>query len=488
MPYVDGIEYSRLPAMLKRYKLQDKMRYAETYSRQLMYRNVRNNPAKLREGILPWELESFVLLSIKAEEWTHNDLEQRRFIQIINGIRNAEHPVLVKKEENEQFAKWLVMVLAATQFDYEESFWHKMYRVSYYFSYVSGAIDMSKEFQMKFDTDYQKVLTFSLALWIIYISEIKDINFCKSKLIEQCPKEVELLTISREDFIVELEKNATAPIDYLYCLRPSYSYPFIRCKEDIYLPLPHLLPRAATSSLVFRLTDGNDRLREIIGREVFESYLFSILSSYQEFEQVEKEIIYTKGKFQNQRSADVMTHIGNQIICFDSKSYVPKVALRTFSETAYSAELSRLGKAVKQMYEQIHNKFGVEYNPFDIIVDDDKSNIWGIVVVSENPFINLEDIYAETRKLLKPEITDKEFEWLKGHIGIASLSSIEHQVFSSGDILSVIQRNSKMKKFNDAWFARTYPRCECDEIRTFKNKQIELACNMLKMLPGVVLD
>ena len=181
-------------------------------------------------------------------------------------------------------------------------------------------------------------------------------------------------------------------MDYIYCLRPSYSFPFVNYKDETYLPLPHLLLRASTTSLMFRLTDGNDALREVVGNEVLESYLFHILSNYSEFENIEKEIIYTKGKLQNQRSADVMTSIGDQIICFDSKFFAPKVALRIFSEEAYAAELKRLGKAVKQMYEQIHNKFGVEYKPFDVPVNEDRSNIWGIVVVSENPCIHLDEI------------------------------------------------------------------------------------------------
>ena len=51
-----------------------------------------------------------------------------------------------------------------------------------------------------------------------------------------------------------------------------------------------------------------------------------------------------------------------------------------------------LDTIVKQMYEQIHNKFGVEYKPFDVPVNEDRSNIWGIVVVSENPCIHLDEI------------------------------------------------------------------------------------------------
>lgn len=246
--------------------------------------------------------------------------------------------------------------------------------------------------------------------------------------------------------------------------------------------------RASTSSLMFRLTDGNDELRKVVGNEVLESYLFHLISTCPEFEHIEKEIVYTKGKLQNQRSADVMTNIGDQIICFDSKSFAPKVALRIFSEEAYSAELIRLGKAVKQMYEQIHNKFGVEYTPFDVPVNENRSNIWGIVVVLENPFIPLDDIYAEAARLLKMNLNAAEYEWLKGHVGIVALSAIEYQIFSSEDILSVVKQNASTKCYNDYWFSNMKPTVEFDGMKEFKEKQIDSITQLLLSLSCVVRD
>lgn len=488
MPTSQAVDYLRLPTILKRYKFEDKLHQAEVYSRKLMNPDVQGNPSKVREQILPWELECFVSLAIKAVEWKYDDLDKSSFIQIMNGIRAAYHPALQKKAGSEQFVRWFMMVTSATQFDYSESYWHKLYRYTYYFSYVSEKINMPEEFQKKFGIDFQSVISFSLALWMMYITEVKDVSLGKKELMSKYPQVVSLLTMSRDSFIAELDSLTSDPMDYIYCLRPSYSFPFVKYKEETYLPLPHLLIRASTSSLMFRLTDGNDELRKVVGNEVLESYLFHLISTCPEFEHIEKEIVYTKGKLQNQRSADVMTNIGDQIICFDSKSFAPKVALRIFSEEAYSAELIRLGKAVKQMYEQIHNKFGVEYTPFDVPVNENRSNIWGIVVVLENPFIPLDDIYAEAARLLKMNLNAAEYEWLKGHVGIVALSAIEYQIFSSEDILSVVKQNASTKCYNDYWFSDMKPTGEFYGMKEFKEKQIDSITQLLLSLSCVVRD
>lgn len=476
------IEYEKLPTILRRYKPEDKIHLAEKYSRIVMKPDDHSNPSKLRKLPLPWELECFVSLALKAEEWKYDPLEEDYFIRIMNGIREADHPELHKREESFDYARWVTLVLSATQFDYMESFWHKLYRFTYYFNYVSEKINMPEEFRKKFGIDYQYLSTFTLALWDVYIAEVEEISSHIKELIEKHPIEVSLLTLDRKDFIAELDKVTSDPVDYIYCLRPSYSYPFVRCDRKTYLPLPHLLIRASTASLMFRLTNGNDRLREIVGKEVLEAYLFHILSSYPEFDQAEGEIQYTKGKLQNQKSVDVMTHIGDQIICFESKSFVPKVALRIFSEEAYTAEVVRLGKAVKQMYEHVHNKFGVEYNPFDVDVKEDKSNIWGLIVISENPYIHLSDVYTEAKNQLNEDINDEDFEWLQGHVGIISLSSLEHQIFSSDDILSVVQRNAQTKSYNDHWFTNVKTKADSVELKTFKKKQTDIVTQKLLAL------
>lgn len=48
-----------------------------------------------------------------------------------------------------------------------------------------------------------------------------------------------------------------------------------------------------------------------------------------------------------------------------------------------------------------------------------------------NPFIPLDDIYAEAARLLKMNLNAAEYEWLKGHVGIVALSAIEYQIVTA---------------------------------------------------------
>ena len=161
MTVAETIDYMKLPTILKRYKFEDKMRYAEEYSRMIMQPDVQCDPGKIRKLILPWELECYVMLSVKASEWKFDDLSQTEFLRIMNSIRQVKHPKLQIKTGSEKFAQWLIMVLAATQFDYEESYWNKIFRFSYYFSYVGDGINMPEEFKRKFGIEYQNILTFT---------------------------------------------------------------------------------------------------------------------------------------------------------------------------------------------------------------------------------------------------------------------------------------------------------------------------------------
>lgn len=125
----ESTDFAKLPTTLKRFNLNDKLQLAEEYSRKVMHPDVQCDPSKIRKQLLPWELECFVMLAIKAKEWKYDSLDQVSFFQIMNAIREAKHPELQKKAENKQFAQWLTMVLSATQFDYEEPYWQKCFRL-----------------------------------------------------------------------------------------------------------------------------------------------------------------------------------------------------------------------------------------------------------------------------------------------------------------------------------------------------------------------
>ena len=71
------------------------------------------------------------------------------------------------------------------------------------------------------------------------------------------------------------------------------------------MPLPHLLMRSVTSAMLYRITQNDNHLAELIGKEVLEPYLYRIILRSGLFDEVypEQEYIFHRNK---NRSLDVL--------------------------------------------------------------------------------------------------------------------------------------------------------------------------------------
>lgn len=91
------MDYERLPVILKRYSFIEKMRVLQYYSKQIM--NI--NGIELTSGQpMAWKLEIFLLFAVKADEYNDNDFKGKninKFIEMINCIKEHQHPTLVNK-------------------------------------------------------------------------------------------------------------------------------------------------------------------------------------------------------------------------------------------------------------------------------------------------------------------------------------------------------------------------------------------------------
>lgn len=261
----------------------------------------------------------------------------------------------------------------------------------------------------------------------------------------------ELFSLSREEYIRELNSIANNPEDYKFCLRPSYKYPFVENNGRLYLPLPHLLIRSVTISLMHRLTENNDKLRSYIGLYVLEHYLLQIIKESGEFDEVIGEQEYIVNHKQTRRTIDVMTRIDTDIICFDSKSLTPTIDLRVFSSDAYETTLDKISKAMTQMYKHIHDKYGNEYEFLSVPVEADKSNIYGIVVVGENPYLRNDDIYKNIAEKNNIDTSSRDYYWLKTHVGIVGIDVLETQLLNRSGFVEAMKHNEKSNMANH-WF------------------------------------
>lgn len=468
------MEYNKIQQMLKRYSFEEKMRISQVYSKRLMSPTGLIEIDKMRELPLPWELETFLLFSVTSMEWKDNSFAvdtEKDFVKAINSIKNYTHPVLEQAKGTVSFVDKFIIAMGAVQFDIQEYYPYKFYRYNFYFSFSNEKINMPKLFQEKFGCSYADFIVFAQFLWLIFADRVhlipqqlfEFLQFRFSSVIAQ-------LSLTRAQYIAELNSITDNISDYLYCLRPSYTYPFIIEQHKLYLPLPHLLIRSVTSSLMYRLTEGKNELTNLIGKEVLEPYLYQIIKESSLFDEVFSEQEYYDKK-RKQRTLDVMARKDNCYIFFDSKMHAPKRNLRILDQSVFETEVRLLADNCKQIYLHIRKRFPLLYNPFSDSRPIDPENIYGLVVVRDDPHIRIEHIYQKAAELLEIDQDSVEFNWLCRHVGITAIYEIEKYCFTSSDIISTIFANSRTGRINDFWLTSQLNRNTISNIEVRKFKQ-----------------
>ncbi len=432
------LDFNKISSVLKRCSFESKMNTAQIYSRQLMIYSGAQGLSTKRP--LPWEIEAFVLFSVYSKEWKFDKLDNKNFFKIMNSIRDYIPPKLEQHKGNVNFLNWFKITAASTQFYSQQNYMFLFYRYNYYFSFQNNIIDMKTHFISKFDHEHYEFLIMAQSMWLALMSTPETIFAAIMPLIyEKYRNHISKIAISRNDYITQMENHSGSFEDFLYSFRPSYSYPFIEYKNSYYLPTPHLLFQAVSSSMMYRLTENDEELRRIIGKEVFESYLLKIINDSNEFDQVIPEQDYEINKEQK-KTVDVMAIQGGTIVLFDRKSYVPKSKLRLISEDALESDISRIAKAIVQVYKHTRGKIGKEYYYFEknkdsINFDDD---IFGIVVIEEDGYLPEEETFNFAVDKLK--INESEAQWLKGHIVVLSLYDLERILFTNQSIISYLRK------------------------------------------------
>ena len=155
-----------------------------------------------------------------------------------------------------------------------------MYRHHCLFSFSNDNIDVDKAFREKFNKSYDEYAAIVYTIQMV-LSQRKAPMFKQylKKISIGVPWFINILRMTRDEYKEELGQFAKSTADFRYCLRPSYSYPFIEYQNIVYLPTPHLLIQSITTAMMNRLTFGDNKLREEIGKNSCEDYLFKIASN-----------------------------------------------------------------------------------------------------------------------------------------------------------------------------------------------------------------
>lgn len=295
-----------------------------------------------------------------------------------------------------------MIVTGLNQFQIQEDIGIKIYRYSYIFNFENKNLNMKQQFTEKFGCSYDEFKRFGFIIHSLFSREInKSITpDIYDYVIRRYSYVIQHLLIDRADYVSLQEKIIHDTTQYIYGFKYFYQFPFISYNQEIFLPLPHLIIQSVTSSLLFRLTEGNNKLRDLFGKEVLESYILHICGLSEWFDEVIAEYSY-KYKRNNKRTLDIMIRKGDKCLMLDSKSMSPRVSLRDLNEQDIEHTVNRMVTAVIQVYEQITERFRNEYYPFDVKVDFLKENIFGAVILNEDSYILREIIMNTAAEKLK---------------------------------------------------------------------------------------
>lgn len=481
------MKYSDIPRTLKRYSFKEKMNILQIWSREIMNLDGVIDKDETGSRPFPWELETLLLFSVTAQEWQQKRFtsKDRSFVNMINCIRTHQHRIVDELKGTKDLVNELLVSMGAVQFEAQEYPYYKLYRYNWYFSFVNSKVNMPEIFQQKLGSDYKNYAVLAMTLWMILCGHKHTVpQELYTFILSQFPVEVLHLTITRAEYIKQLESITTCIDDYAYCLRPSYTYPFIHEQPNIYLPLPHLLMRSVTSAMLYRITQNDNHLAELIGKEVLEPYLYQIILRSELFDEVypEQEYVFPGSHGTKSLTLDVLTRKGNHYIFFDSKMYAPRRDLRTFNQDAYSREIDRLAANCKQIYVHIRNRFPTQYNPFHLPEEINPDNVYGLAVLREDPRIQIDDIYKETAALLEIPLESSEYKWLCRHVGIISLSDVEKYCFTHSNLPDHIYGGKSREHLTDLWLTEAIDSGKIldSKFKSFEKELLEDCWKLLK--------
>lgn len=390
-------------------------------------------------------LDSLLELFMRSREGillNYSDFELNKiFNESIGVLYNSQNKVL----KNGQFLDKFGILFSLWQFEEQEDEFIKFYRYSWFFNFKNERIDMPNLFFDTFGTQYEDFV--SLAVDIMLITLAGDYaNYYNyiSQIANKYRVVLEMLSITSHEYYEKSLIVCNDLDDIAFSVKVSQSYPFIKHKNDIYLPLPHACITACTKSLLYRLTYNDDESRRRIGKEVMEDYVYHILSSSDSYDLVSKEVFFDKKK--NILSPDVLCFENDCLFAFECKLLTPSSKTRLLDDDAIRHTKEILIDDICKLYKSLFVNYSTKDNNLHFV---EKDNRFGTVVSLERIDFNHERIMdAVADKLI---LKEEERKFLKEHIRFDALYAIERLTFLRGNAIKEIKemiRNGKMYDFD----------------------------------------
>lgn len=374
-------------------------------------------------------LDSLLELFIRSKEGIvipYSDRElNKMFNESISLLYNSQNKIIKHGTNIELFG----LLFSLWEFEEQEDMFIKLFRYSFFFNFKNEIIDMSDLFLKKFGCQYDDFIKITILIVLVAIggTYASFYNYV-SQIANDWKTAFNNLQITSDEFFENSLSLCPDINDVAFSVKVSHSFPFIKHKDKIYLPLPHAIVTACTKSLLYRLTYKNDDLRRNVGKEVMENYVYSISDSSDVYDLVSREVFFNEKK--RILSPDVLCFKGDELMAFECKLLTPAPGVRLLDSKSVDKLKEILIDDVCKLYKSLFLNYSTKDNNLPFV---EKDNRFGTVLLLERTDFDHRSIMQAVADKLNLSKEEKAF--MAKHIRYDVLYSFERLTFCSGNAI-----------------------------------------------------
>lgn len=311
-------------------------------------------------------------------------------------------------------------------------FYLKLFRYSWFFSFKNNIVDMCFEFENKYGCNYESFELFCCLIVVGILSVDQADLFSKpdmlnivNTIVNSFKNIAAMLSISRDDYIKESIKCCPDDNYLIYSLKISKRYPFLEKDGYYYLYMPHTIVPACTSSLLFRLTEDNNKLYGLFSKEILEEYYYFLAKEQPFYSLVSREITYGSNK-----TPDLILIENERIIFIEIKALVPNSGTRILDAESLDKQTGNIVDDLEQLYRFLFINYPKDLKSVSSFELKDR---YGILSVRGDASFNRNDLYNRLFKQIgiNDEIAKKQ---IIEHIKISCLDEYEYIMITNTSI------------------------------------------------------
>jgi hypothetical protein len=438
---------SKIPIKSRMLIMQElgKKRYNVFYPENVDYKLKKQKPFN-------YELEYLSLLSVVVENrdrYTRVVNPNSWIHETVNIIRNQKY-LNNLFETHDAFSAIAGMFFM--QLQGQKGYLNLYYRYNYLYNFSNENIDIRDIFISKFKVDYNSFLDFNFLLSTYKeLEQGESLKWFYGRINNDLKTVFDLLMSDRRNFVNKYETISSNDSQFsFFDLNLLLQYPIINYNLDMFIPWYPYVPYAITESLMFRLTQNNNDLRSIIGKEALESYVYDLFtkSKYNASMGIHREILYGR---EHKHTSDVIISNNNDVLLFEIKFISQSLALRELDDKEIETYTIKLAKGLVQLRQNIDM---FEKGVFDSNIKCTCKRAKGVLLTYDEYYFHREELYKKAVDFLNIQGVEVNEEELKEQTIIVSLTNLENILSRiDDDILSYFYKELDRE---NSWVDFTY--------------------------------